>query len=574
MRSPIVVAAWLALAAAAFGADTPFTKNDVTVDRIAIHGPFNVSKLVIKNPLVLEKKLVRGVTALPLAVRKLEGDDLTTPPTTAVVSKQDIPHVATNEVGEENAIVAKVDPSVLKVLPPSWEVDGASGLQALDMQIAASHSHLVLSSVHTIAFFTKDGTLLDHSSIADFFDLARKDMNDNVLDPATSAKLAAPYQINELYDARVVFDAVRKRFWVGCLARNSEAKYGSEPDHTKHRVTKFALAVSKTENPADGFISYWWDPVYDYPYMGASEKLVVVGLGGEVVAVVADDLANGIATKPYDLKNFKNADDTVASGRLCPALHHGTSSAHFVVATYKSSLSVWGIDESDPSKVYRAGVPVAPFQGPQLAEQQSNGDIPHPHQVNMTNVGNLVMKAVYRDGKLYAVWHDAKLWGGATSPITSLRLTRFDVSAFPDHVAASGTIDRTFGKRNAADPPNTLFHYYWPSLEVNRDGTMVVNYSRSGATIYPELRYSVYRAKDSDIESSQLFQPGEYPLGQDDAKFSTRPDADPVGRQDYAASAVDPQDDRTVWIFNPYAVKASKGNGTYQLKVGRVVIPK
>ena len=103
---------------------------------------------------------------------------------------------------------------------------------------------------------------------------------------------------------------------------------------------------------------------------------------------------------------------------------------------------------------------------------------------------------------------------------------------------------------------------------------MLVNYSRSGPTIFPEIRYSVYRAKDSDIEASKLLQAGECPLGGEDAKHASRPDEDPVGRQDFSGSAVDPEDDRAIWFIQPYAAKSSTASGAYKLKVGRVVIAK
>lgn len=553
--------------------DPKFVDASPTVARPVIHGPFNASQVMIANvPVVKGRPVVPPVRieSKPVLARADEGDDLPTMlpgPVLGRPTPSGGPPLS--EVGEGNVTVGPVT-----VLPSSWEVDSSSQLQALDLQIGVSNSRILMSSVHHIASFTKDGTVLSHMNLADFFGLVRDDMNDKVLDPSTGMKLVAPYKIDEFYDARIVFDAYRKRFWVGCLARNSKAR-GDDPNNTKHRVTKYALAVSKSENPADGFISYWWDACTDYPYMGVSEKLLTVSFKGQVMVALAGKLASGVATKPYHLTSFHHADQGVASSWLTAALHHGpsTGGAHFLLSTYGGNkLELWAIDQNDPAKMLVAEVPVTAYQGPVPADQKAHADIPHPHQVLMTNVKNYVMKAVYRDGRVYGIWHDARQWSGAASPVTSIRLVRLNVSEYPTKVAGSGKIDRTFGHRNAADPPNTIFSYYWPSLEVNRDGTMIVSYNRSGATIFPEIRYSVYRANGNDIESSQLFQAGQYPLGEEDANYAVRPDQKAVGRLDYTASAVDPKDDRTVWIFQPYAIKASTGKGGYRLKVGRIVI--
>lgn len=46
-------------------------------------------------------------------------------------------------------------------------------------------------------------------------------------------------------------------------------------------------------------------------------------------------------------------------------------------------------------------------------------------------------------------------------------------------------------------------------VEVNKNGDMVAVYARSGSTVYPEARYSVYFGTANDINSSSLLQFGE-----------------------------------------------------------------
>jgi len=128
------------------------------------------------------------------------------------------------------------------------------------------------------------------------------------------------------------------------------------------------------------------------------------------------------------------------------------------------------------------------------------------------------------------------------------------------------TIQRTFGKKSVSDPPNTLFSYGWPCLDVTTAGHMVLNYTRTGDSIFPEARYSIYRAGDPDISPSHLFRAGAFPVGVDDPTASL----DLAGRLDNTGSAVDPADEKTVWVIQAFAEKASDTMGRYRLAVQKV----
>lgn len=170
------------------------------------------------------------------------------------------------------------------------------------------------------------------------------------------------------------------------------------------------------------------------------------------------------------------------------------------------------------------------------------------------------------------VWDDSI--PGDARQIRFIRLNRVDVTLFPTYLQfghGSPAIDRRFGKRNAADPPNDIFSYYEPALAVNKDGTLVIACSRTGSTIWPQARYSVYFEKDSDIRPSQLLRKGEYPIGIEDPASGQPADNRPAaGIFDYNAAAVDPLDDRSVWTINVYATKNNVGAGQYSLLVSRI----
>jgi hypothetical protein len=414
--------------------------------------------------------------------------------------------------------------------------------------------------------------------------------------------------VDEFYDTRLIFDSFHKRFWLGALARNSGAKYGNDVDKT-YRRTKFVVAVSATEDPQGDWFLYWWDAIVDdgacndpnslpnvgfcsnstfrpgnggdYPAIGISKDLFMQANWTNNYALLnvvkADQLASGVSTQgkfpAWQISNFHYADQTVVMGTLQPAVHHGAqTSLSYLTSTYgNNKLMIWAVTLVNNTPILlQKEVPVNAFGNLTVAAQQkSSPQIPHPHDVNFgLNVGNQVMKTVYRDGKLYAIWGDCRQWEGANTCLTSIRLLRVNVNTFPGGVTK--TIDRTFGMRHNNDPPNSFFHYGWPVVEVTKDGHMVLGYNRSGITIHPEARYSIYYGNEADIRPSNTLRKGMFTLGEEDAAFQLRPDAATVGRIDNGGIAVDPSDDKTIWVIQPYAIKVSDTQGSWRLVVGRV----
>jgi len=452
-------------------------------------------------------------------------------------------------------------------------------LEARDLGIAASHSHLIIASSHRISFWSKNGTLLKALRAVDFFEWVKEDMNKVLKDPADNTKLT--YPVKEFYDTRVIFDTYRNRFWILCIARN----LGPGADK-KYRVTATAVAVSKTENPLDGWLSYWWTPVRDYESIGISQKLLVIGgyttfeqWHDTVQVVKADPLATGTSSlQGYTLSELKNPDGTNANF-LQPALQHGASpeNTHFLVNTSADdTLVVWGIDPEHPTDLYRAGVPVVRWVDPKLAEQRSHTELAHPCLIHPVKAGAIILKAVFRNEKLHVCWQDSK--PDDTRQLRFIRLARVNVSYFPKGIpigAGSGLIDRRFGKNAISDAAGVVCSYYMPTLAVNADGTIILNYCRCGPDVFPEARYSLYLSSDADIQPSRLIHKGAYPVGSEDPDWNLPIDKrTPVGIVDYVGIAVDPSDDRTAWIINVYGNKGETGVGQYKLVVRRIVLTK
>ena len=137
-------------------------------------------------------------------------------------------------------------PAVLKQF--NVPVDG------VDPMLAVGHQFIVATQDHAIVFLDRDGNVLPSKagepptpfSATAFFHRFIEELNPDGSANLNNINRYSPRQINEFYDTRVDYDPVSKRF-----AILSAAREGGTPD------TRFyAFAVSKTEDPRDGFHQY------------------------------------------------------------------------------------------------------------------------------------------------------------------------------------------------------------------------------------------------------------------------------------------------------------------------------
>src|SRR5262249_21665549 len=141
-------------------------------------------------------------------------------------------------------------------LSANWSTSGL-GAQDLskdsgywaDAQIAASESHVVVTQRASIGYFTKEGTQLVHT-------------NGNTL----FSGLLPAHPDGAVFDLRPGWDRYRSRIWIVGLVNSKTAGAGL-----------LLVAVSKTEDPRDGFYTYSFHgpaPGFsgnvDYPSVGVS----------------------------------------------------------------------------------------------------------------------------------------------------------------------------------------------------------------------------------------------------------------------------------------------------------------
>jgi hypothetical protein len=421
---------------------------------------------------------------------------------------------------------------------------------------------------------------------------------------------------------RVLWDSYRKRFWILAQARNDAAAYGtkkvpSTPAEKLHRRDKIFAAFSKDADPRDGWTYWAWDAEAGNGSCN-SETLVTTQPAGCVADYLPGDGADyftigvsehaltetefvgdtQVPNHNWDEVNVMRADKMVAgtckqhcgwaywkipppdgSGGVMtgtsPAQQHGPSPddrQYIAGGSGTATLDVFdfqpGQDQPWPPPLSGQAIAANALRGSPPIEQPvaPNGENATPASVNLgKNIpGHQIIRAVYRDGQLYALKPDCRFWGGQNACTPAIHFWRLDPST------GKVTIDRVFGKNGPGDGPNDIVGYGWPMMDVNKDGTMAIGYQRAGPTVFPEARYSLLFAANSDISPSNVLAPGTYPFGAPLAGGETD-DAQVVARLDFTGAAVDPYDDTAVWLMQAYAYRYGPGDGEYQPIVARVL---
>jgi uncharacterized protein (TIGR03437 family) len=483
-----------------------------------------------------------------------------------------------------------------------------------DTQISASRTHVLVTANGVLGFYDKAGKQLQVIGTGEFFsplnlDTELKKLNSQFVDADGIG----------YFDLRTIYDPYRRRFWVGALAYNHAATKASDKDangkclfapERRRRLTKFAVGVSRTENPLDGWYLYWWDAVAgdgsaflgnaqrgnragyagDYPYLSVDQKYVYqynwIGdnydcatRSNHLIFFPADALAQGVAGLPAGHEFWDIPAATDANGKidpvfqLAPAIHQDDSSSRtFFAAAYGSNqILVYALSNhlTANQKLDRSTVALsANYNGaPEGPQKDSCVNLAY------SNGGNSVMKSVYRDGFLTLTMQDAENWFGDGQLQTSIRLVRLPVSTYPT-ISPGQITDRRFGKNSSTDDAaNARMYYGWPAHDVNAQNEVAIVYARTGNTIYPEARYSLYRfgAGETDIRPSRVIKLGEsfYDSG---AKSLNCPvpsgGATPTTRWgDNAGASVDPFDDTAIWLAQAYATS----NNNFKIAVGKVL---
>jgi hypothetical protein len=537
---------------------------------ITVHGPYDLTKARLVELAATPKATLPGIAMDFQAREAMEAEEEREEGLGFGVEGGIVPPPPDLEPeGESSRFLEKADQTSLAVT--SWKGITTTGDLAADTQIAASHTHVVVTTRTTIGFFNKAGQLLQQLSATDFFA------------PAKLNLVGTHGGVTNFFDNRLIFDPYRNRFWLAALAFDTNL--------ADTNLNKLVVGVSKSLDPRDGWWIYWWDAVpgdgvpgahgnvagdsADYPLLGVDPLHFVQtnwvadntpyprpsGFHSthQISFVSAADLAAGKATHGYRWYDLPDGQSI-----LQPAVHHGpTARSYFVNTVGGDRIAVWSASNPLMStrKLERTYVTVRPFAYPVDAPQKGGGD----SRLMLTNLGNSPLKATFRAGKLYLAFNDAVNWYG-DGVLTSARLVRLNVSGYP--TVPPPEVDRTFGGRSSFyDEPGYRVHYGFPAVAVNKAGDAVVVYARSGSQVYPEVAFSVYPKNGPDVLPSRRLKQGEERVRWGTSKL--------IQLHDLNGVAVDPHDDTAVWMAAPYGLKSSSapphlgGNANFAIWVGK-----
>lgn len=494
-------------------------------------------------------------------------------------------------------------PAPTTVWPHGARSNNEDNSDVIDPQIAVSDTGVGILTWDDLVFYDKAGKATSHWTIENLFDHAVKAIDEHLnLNPLVAK--VPEFQMNEIGDARIVFDAQRKRWIVVATAKNKGAEKTNFPISVirSQRRTKILFAISKDEHPTD-FFTYAanatpddgacdaltdqmcpnsaFRPGYaaDYPAVGVSadKYLVTVHVGFRpldgsdsqpqfalMVVFDANDVENGLHKEGTArmMWGWEMAGGGSANGVTMPVVMHQTlpnTDAALIVHTHDDKFIITTVAGNSKAGLGSIAHHIGDLTPPTIWNQKGSFD-----QINYGNVGNVPLTATLIGNKLFAAIDDCRKWVDNQkfcSP--SIHLFSVDMSRFPVTFAE---IDRIFGGRSTLDDaPDDIVAYGNPGVAVNADGDMVVVYNRTSDKIFSEVRYSVWLHNEVDLRPSRLLRKGDGPMP---AKLldCPSPNSCKTKKLDTAGVALDPFDNRAIWIAHLFA----NSSGGWSVAVGKI----
>lgn len=409
-------------------------------------------------------------------------------------------------------------------------------------------------------------------------------------DPNTegSDDFPLPPGIHEFYDTRVHFDATSRRFFIFAPARSCKYvkgdKCGSNSDMNTNKRDNvrnrryWAFAVSKTEDPRDGFYQWMSTEAYvaDAPAFTVNKGVIVIskdvsdlpyqpfGIKPIVYVLSVDDLVKG-NRHPRSHKFFKKDFREYAGLEVIPVSHYGESDG-------RTFLTQSTCPDRDGDTCTGPNFFVYSFKNPSDWKNfpkvdMTSTSIVTPNGTILYATEDLQRRffpPTFRNGRLYYSWLKVVEQSSGKN-LFAVRMFRLPLKSLATNPWAStkkadGYLYHLFGTNATGDDaPDDKVSYEEPTITVNRDGHMVIMFCRVGYdtknTLYPEARYSVYYNDERAVTVSRLLKGGTGP----------QPSLNPEAYLHYQTAVVDPADDLTVWLISEFSK-----NGSYRTIVGKV----
>ncbi len=411
-----------------------------------------------------------------------------------------------------------------------------------DSHLAVGPAHVGIMVNKELAFYTKDGTMV------------RGPVNYE----AWWSSAPVP---NDLFDPKIVYDS-QNGHWI-MLAINGRS---GDPE------TYFAISVSQTSNPE----GVWWtwylrsdmdggtDTALwaDYPGLGfdSGDMTTSTTTGGAVYitsnqfdssgsfqyaklrVVAKHQLYTGGNVGWWDFWGYSHNLIPVFTWKPAVTMSStGTSPTEYLI----NSLSAGTFGIANYVVKWRVTQPLS-ASGPTLSggDTVSTNSYSVPPAAKQLDGGSTILidsndcrtqDLQYRGGYLYLAIGDASDFGsGDVEAVIHV----FKINASSNNVVW----DNRYGANN--------LYYSYPNIMADADGDVIIGFSRSGSTIYPEVRVTGRLSTDTQIQGSALVKAGE-------AMYN--PTTDQVDRWgDYNGVGVDcAGDGKGGWVMSQYGVSSN-----------------
>ena len=397
----------------------------------------------------------------------------------------------------------------------------------LDVQVAASHTHVCVTARAALACYNKAGYLvsLGHG-ISPGVDLATQFF----AAAGISVQAAFDNSANQIKDGRIIFDQHTKRFYMFFQER------GQTP--------RLLIAASRSEDPSDGWYAFadvttqYNSPQgtlngHDYDFIGLNNQYLLASSDMMPCAPVngAWTCSNGQRILVHFIYNLSELsaghlynrgswyDSSGSNVWAAPVADQGNdANAYWVARTGNQTAVIWQLNTQGYINTATAALPNA-----------SNNNIPTPPQtpIPVTEpagkvldygiIGNGYRNAVKEANFIAVASDDWFTWPGQPAPVYAVRLDIFNITntVFNNSSTPGVSVlrDRIFGLNSSTDPAGSVFNYGDPGVTFAADGDIGVGDLRDNLATWPELSTSVWFGGQSDISQSQQLFYSSAPLG-------------------------------------------------------------
>ena len=405
-----------------------------------------------------------------------------------------------------------------------------TGWRPADPDLAVGPQDLVVVVNNVLRVYDKTGTQLYSNTLNDFF--------------------ASHNPPSLVFDPRVVFDPLDRRFVLVALALNSS----SQESYILLAVSDDSTAIGTWEtHMLNSNGNNTWA---DFPGLGFNSDAVVITTNqfsfstgfetAQIRVIPKDSLYHGGVLTWVDFWYPHNGDGSLAFS-IQPAQSWSPTSDEYLLNTKSyggNKVSLWRVytGGASPSLTLQASLSVDAYTPPPAAEQI--GDTAHVHSGDCRISGPVY----YQNLRLYTAFSEKATWPG-DGDRASIRWLVIQPS--------SNTVETDLSRWGASGQ-----EYYYPAVTPDPHGNLALVFARSGPTAYVGLGYTGMAAHAAAPEPSAWLVMGQGPYEYRDGYGRNR-------WGDYFDAARDPADPWVLWIYGMYATNSN----TWATYLGAVRFP-